>query len=122
MPRASRQLFDRVPIAIARREIHLGEVAVGAQHRIDEAHALEELRPIDGGHQAHARDHVAHGHVHRALPLMLRADDLVGGRSLRSQALVQPGERRRHLGILIAQALNQLDREGRRQRRLLEAL
>jgi len=50
-----------------------------AQRRIDEADALEELRPIDGGHETHARDHIAHGHVHRALPLMLLADDLVGG-------------------------------------------
>ena len=121
VPRASCEFFNRVPIAIAGREIHRGEVAACAQHRVYVTDALEELGPIDGGHEAHARDHVAYGHVHRALPVMLGADDLVGRRSLGQQPSVQPQQRRRHLGILIAQALNQLDREGPRQRRLFEA-
>ena len=120
MARASCELLYRVAIAIAGRKIHRGEVAVRAQHRIDLTDALEELGPVDGGHEAHARDHVAHGHVHRALRLMLGANDLVGRRSLRQQPAVQPQQRRRHLGILIAQALNQFDREGPRQRRLFE--
>jgi hypothetical protein len=77
-----------VPVAIARREVHGGEVAPGAQRRIDETDALEELRPIDGGHETHAGDHVAHRHIARALPLMLLADDLVRGRPLGGQAFV----------------------------------
>ena len=51
---------------------------------------------------------------------MLGTNDLVGRCSLRQQPAVQPSQRRRHLGILIAQALNQFDREGARQRRLFE--
>ena len=53
---------------------------------------------------------------------MYFADDLVGGGSLGGQPLIQPVQRRRHLGILIAQALNHLDRERRPDRRLVEIL
>ena len=118
---SSRQLFDRMPVAIAGGKIHCGEVAVGAQRGIDQAHALEKLRPIDRGDQSHARDHVAHGHVHRALFLMFGADGFVGSGSHRCQTFVQPGERRGHPRILIAQALDQLNCKGRRQRPLAEA-
>ncbi len=121
MSRAARQLFDRVPVAIPRREVHGGEVAVGAERRIDETDALEELRPIDGGHEAHAGDYIADRHVHRALPPMLLTDDVVGGRSLSYEAFVQPEKRWRHCRILIAQPLDQLHREGRRQGCPLEA-
>ena len=116
----ARELFDGVAIAIARRKIHLREVAVGAQRRIDETDALEELRPIDGGHQAHAGDRVSDRHVHRALPLMLLADQLVGGRPLGGQARVQPLDGGRHARIVIAQPLDQLHRELPRQGSLLE--
>ena len=53
---------------------------------------------------------------------MLVADDLVGRRALGQQTAVQPQQRRHHLGILIAQTLDQLDRESPRQRRRVEAL
>jgi hypothetical protein len=119
--RAPCEFFYRVPIAIAGWEIHRCEVAACAQHRIYVTDALEELGPIDVGHQAHAGDHIAYGHVHRALRVMLDADHLVGLRSLVQQPPVQPKQCRRHLGILIAQPLNQLDREGPRQRRVVEA-
>ncbi len=111
-----------MPITIARGKIHRGEIAVGAQHRIDRAHALEKIRPVDRRHQAHARDHVADRHVHRALPLVHFADDLVGRGSLRREPLIQPSERRRHLGVLVAQALNHFHRERRRHRRPIEIL
>ena len=119
--RASRELLDRVAIAIARRKIHVREVAALAERRIDETDALEELRPIDGGHQAHAGDRVADRHVHRALPLMLLPDELVGGRPLGGQARVQPLDGGRHARIVIAQPLDQLHRELPRQGSLLEA-
>ena len=115
-PGAARQLFDRVPIGIAGREIHRAVRGAGLQHVVDEAHALEEGGPVERGHQAHAQDHVADGHVHGGLPLMLDPDDVVGSRALRGQALVQPHERRRHGGILFAQPLDELHREGGHQR------
>src|SRR5262249_60959449 len=41
---------------------------------LDEAHALEEVGPFDGGDQPHARDHVAHRHVSGNLFALLAAD------------------------------------------------
>ena len=115
MPRASCQFFDRATVAIPSWEIHCGKVALGTQHRIDEADALDQLLPIDDRHQAHARDDVADCHVDSALPPMLLLDNVVGRRSLRSQALVQPGERRHLCRVLIAKPLDQLNGERRSQ-------
>ena len=42
---------------------------------------------------------------------MFLLDDLISGRALGLQALVQPYQRRRHLGVLIAQPLDQLNRK-----------
>ena len=109
-----------MPIAITRGEVHLCEVAVGAQDGIDETHALEDRGPIERGDEAHARDDVADGHVHPDLALMLLADDRLGGRALVREALVQPDQRRRDPRILIAQALEQPNDEGRRQARRVE--
>ena len=58
--RATRQLLDRAPVKIACREVHGGERARRAQPCVDEAHALEQLRPVDIGDQPHAGDDVAH--------------------------------------------------------------
>ena len=52
---------------------------------------------------------------------MFVADDLIGGRALRCETLVEPQPRVRHGRILIAQTLNQLHREGPRQRLPIEA-
>ena len=120
--RAPRQLFDRVAVGIASREVHRAEAGVRAEHFVDQAHALEELGPVERGHQAHAQDHVPDGDVHRGLTLMLDPDDVVGGRPLARQALVQPEQRRRDVRVLIAQPLDELHREGGLQRRALEAL
>src|ERR1700724_614220 len=102
-----------MPIAIAGGEVHLREAAAGAEHAIDETDALEDLCPVEGGDEPHARDHVADGHVHSALPLMLLADDLVGRCALACETLVQPDERWRDPRILIAQPLKQPHDEGR---------
>ena len=105
-----------MPVAIPGREVHLIEVALGTQDLIDQAHALHELRPIEPGDQAHARDHVSNGHVHRGLPLVFQADGLLGADALDGQELLQPPQRRRHGRVLIAQPLEELDLPGSRQR------
>jgi hypothetical protein len=120
VPRAAREIFDRVAVTIARRELHRGEVALGAQRLVDETHALEEVRPIDLGQQPHAHDHVANRHVRRALQLMLFADDLVGRRSLTGESFVEPAQCWRHGGILVAKPLDELHRERTRQARRFE--
>ena len=120
--RFAREFLDRAPVKIACRKIHRREIAGAAQHRIDRTDAFEELRPVDRRDQAHARDHVADGDVRRALALNLLAHDLVGGRSFRRQSVVQPAQRRRNIGIAIAQALGELDGECGRPGRLIEAV
>ena len=46
--RSTRQFLDRLPVAVTRREVHLSEAGVRTQDRIDEADALEQVRPVDG--------------------------------------------------------------------------
>ena len=95
-----------------------GEVAAGAQDVVDQADALEELRPVDVGDQAHAGDDVAHGDVGRALALMLARAPLVGRRALARQPLFEPA---RAAGVtsrvLVAQPLDELDDEAVGRRR-----
>ena len=112
---ASRELLDGVTVAVAGREVQGAEVAVGSQRLVDEADAFEELGPVEGGHRPHAGDHVANRHVRGGLVLELDAHELVGRRSRRRELLVEPGERRHGLGILVTQTLDELDGERRRQ-------
>mgnify|MGYP001573289261 CR=1 FL=1 len=113
--RAACEPLDRAAVEVARREIHVREVAAGLQHVVNETDALEQLRPVNVGDQSHARDDVADRHVRRTLSLVLVVHDLVGGRSLCRQALLEPHQRRRGLRILVPQPLNELDGEGPRQ-------
>jgi hypothetical protein len=112
---ASRELLDGVAVPVAGREVHGAEVTAGAQGLVDEADAFEELRPVERGHRPHAGDHVAHRHVRGGLVLELDSHEIVGRRSGRRELLVEPGERRHGLGILVTQTLDELDGERRRQ-------
>jgi hypothetical protein len=87
---AACEVFDCVAIEIARREIHVLEGAAGLEDVIDQADALEQLRPIDVGDEPHAGDDVAHGDAAGDLPLVLATDDGFGSRSLPGQLLVEP--------------------------------
>ena len=95
LPGASRQLLDRVTVAIARREVQGAEVAGRSQRLIDQADTLEELGPIERRHRPHARDHVADRHVRRGLTLVLDSHQLVGRRAQGRELSVEPGERGR---------------------------
>ena len=65
----------------------------------------------------HARHDVPHRHVQRGLPLVLVANPLVGGGVLVGEPLVEPAQRGENdLRVLVAQALDQLDTEGARNR------
>ena len=120
--RAPRELLDGVAVAVAGGKVHRRIAGIRLEHAVDQADALEELRPVQGGHQAHAHDHVTDRHVHGRLPLMLEPHHVVGRRPLVGQPLVQPQEGGRHGGILIAQPLDELHREGGHQRGILEFL
>ena len=117
--RSARELLDRASIAIARWKVHLRELTFRAQHDVDGAHALEQLRPIDRRDQAHAGDRVAHRHVHRTQPLVLVAHDLLGRRPLCREVIVEPLQRGSDARILLAQPLHELHGERARERRVL---
>ena len=104
-------LLDGRAVEVAGRKIHLDEDTAGPQHVINRTHFLEKLRPIDVGDQPHARDDVAHGDVGCALQLMLAPYQLVGAHSLARQALLEPAHRWCRLGILVAQAMDELHSE-----------
>jgi hypothetical protein len=74
---APREFFDSAPVTISRREVRRGKASASPEYRVDKTDALEEFRPVEGGNQAHTSDHVAHGHVHRCLPLMLGPDSFI---------------------------------------------
>ncbi len=116
-PGVAGDFLDRVAVPVPGREIHLGKAVPAAQGLVDEADALDELRPVEPRDQAHARDHVPDGHVHRGLPLVLQADGLLGRGALRRQELLEALECRRHGRVLVAQSLEELDHAGRRQLR-----
>ncbi len=120
MSRAPGQILDGVTVQVARGEVERAERALVPQESVDEAHALEEFRPIDRGNQPEARDDVAHADVDGPLTLVLGVHDLVGTGVLRRDPRQQPGQRRRRGGILIAQSLKKLGRERLRQRVGLE--
>jgi hypothetical protein len=116
--RAAAELLDGVAVVIARREVHGREVRRLVQFLVDETHALEELRPVDVGHQPHAGDDVAHGDVGGALAQVLFLEQALGGRALGFEPGLQPQQGRRRLRILVAQAMDQLHGECRRERRV----
>ena len=80
--RGTRQFLNCVPIAISSRKVHLAERTVFPQYVVNEAHAFDELGPVEPRDKSHARDHVPDGDVHRRLALMLEADYLLGRRPL----------------------------------------
>ena len=120
--RAARHPFDRGAVEVAGGEVHGGEIAAGAQDIVDRTDLLEQLCPVDVGDQAHAGDDVAHRDVGRALEIVLLADQLVGGRAFARQSSFQPANGGRRLGVLVAQALDELDDEALGERRPLVGL
>ena len=109
-----------MPVPVPGRKIHRSKVALRTQCLINETYALEEFRPINGGHEAHARNDIADRDIHRALKLILLVDDLLGGGSLRRQPFVQPAKGGCYCRILISQASDELHRKRRRQRHSVE--
>ena len=114
-PGAAGERLDGVPVEVSRREVHVRKPGTRPEDLVHQAEALHELRPVERGDQAHARDHVSDGHVHTGLPLVLPADGLLGRRALLREELVQPAEHGHGGRVLVAQALEELDPPGRRK-------
>jgi hypothetical protein len=121
-PGAPGEILDRVPVLIAGGKVHRAEVAVGAEQIVHEADALEEVGPVQRRHHPHARDHVAHRHVHGGLVVVVELHELVGRRSQRAHLLVEPSQCGGGLGVLLAQALHEVHHEGGGQRGGFEPL
>ena len=114
--RAARQIFDRAAVERARWEIHGFEAAVGRKDCVDEAQLLEQLLPVDVGNQAQTGNDVANGNIRGALLAMHIAHRYLRRRVLNRQTLVEPCQRGGDDRILIAQPMNELDRECPRKR------
>ena len=114
--RITSQLLDGAAVEIASREIHRAEGAFLAQARIDEAHALEPVGPVDVGDQPHAGDDIANGDVGGTLALLRVLHHLFDRDALQPQPVLQPAQRRHRPRILVPQSLRELRSEGRGQR------
>src|ERR1043165_1617558 len=111
--RALGYALDDVTITVARGELHtrIRLRRVFAQDRINEAHVLEEVAPIQSREQAHARDDVADSDLRRRLSLMLKMHKLLWGTAALFKPLLEAVEDTYHNRVLIAQALNQMHDE-----------
>ncbi len=111
---ALRDALDDVAVAVARVEVHARVDArrVFAEQRIDEAHRLEEVAPVERREQPHRGDDVADGDLGGGLPLVFEVDGLLGGEPALVQPALQPVEDGHERRVLVAQALRELDDEG----------
>ena len=114
---ATGELLDGVAVAVARREIHARVRARGifAEDLLDQADALEEDRPLDRRQQPHRRDDVRDRQLAGGLALVLDAQHLFRGVVLGFERALQRVPRRRGRRRLIAQPVEQLDDERRRE-------
>src|SRR6266536_240633 len=108
-------------VTVAGREVHFPDPRSLPELLIDQADGFEEVGPVDGGNEPHARDHVAHRHVGRDLLVVLEPHDLVGTEPLRLDPLHEPGERRSLLRIAFPQPLQKMNREWGGKRLALES-
>ena len=67
-------LFNHVPVAVARGKTHFAVYALGvlAERALDNAHGLDELAPVGRIQEPETGDAVADGYLIGGLPLVLR--------------------------------------------------
>ena len=111
--RVLRDPLDHVPIAVARREVHLAIDVdrILAQLAVDRAHRLDELAPVDRAQCAQAADAVADGHLIGGLLLRFGLDHQLDRAAAVSEAVLDPGERERKRRRLSLQLACQLGHE-----------
>src|SRR5437763_9761280 len=99
-----------MPIAVARVKLHprISRCRIIAQDRINEAHALEEVAPVECGEQAHTRDDVADGDLCCGLSLMRKMDELFGRAAALDQMLLNTVEHGYYRRFLISESLNEM--------------
>src|SRR5690606_23754338 len=92
---AARELLDRMPIAVARGEIHPRIDAGGILREgvLDQAHRLDERAPVECGKFAQAADAVADQHLVGGLATVLAAHLLLDRQARFGEVLLDPAER-----------------------------
>ena len=112
------ELLDRLPVAVAGEELHAAVHAgrVALQHPLDQAHALDELGPVEGGAEPQARDDVRDGDLGGGLALVLAPDGLLGRGPARGEVRVEAAPHRREAGPVLPRALEELHDQRRVQR------
>ncbi len=115
LARGFRQFLDRIAIAVAAREVHPPEHAgrVTLQHLLDEAHALEELTPVERRDEPKAADEARH---RRLLTRLVTSVGLYGVLDRTFAARKHPLETLPQApggGTVFTRSLKQADHEGR---------
>lgn len=110
---ATRELLDRVSVAVARHEVQprIDARFVPSKGSLNQADILEQGLPVETGHLAHARDDVGHGRMRRELARMLCAHQLVGRGSVFREPPFEPSDDRARCGIAVAKSLDDLHDE-----------
>ena len=108
------QLLDGMPIAVARGVVHAHEFAAAPQARIDDADAFHQALPVERGHGAHAGDETAGREIGGSLAGVLLSHPFLPVETAGCQPSVQALKGRRQAGVLIAQTMDQLHKEGAR--------
>ena len=108
-----REVFDRLPVAVAAREVHPPVDARGIplQHLLDQADPLHEAGPVQVRTEAEAREHVRHRHLRGGLAVRLGQDHALDRLPLAAQALVERGAQPGHASPELAQALHERNHE-----------
>jgi hypothetical protein len=85
------EFFDRVPIPVPAPEVHtpVNPGGITLEHLLDEAHALEELRPIEGRDEAQAAHQAGHERLLGGFMAAFRPDRLVEALTPRDQRGIQ---------------------------------
>ena len=96
-PLGGAELFDGAALRVAAQEVHAAVRARGIalQHVFDEADRLDVLRPVERRAEAEAGHRVRHRDLRDALPLVLAANRLLGGRLPRREVVVDGDANRR---------------------------
>ena len=108
-----RQVLHGMAVAIAAAEVHPAVDArrVALQHLLDQAHALEELTPVEGRNQAQAANQVRHAGLFRGLVLAFGADGALDGLTPLGQGQVELAMQCRCRRAVRARALEQARNE-----------
>ena len=114
-----RDLFNGVPVSIARGEIHRAVDAgrIFAQLEFDRAHGFDERAPVDRAEKTQAADAVADRDLAGGLALRFDLDQLLDGGAVLGQSLLDPRQRQGQRRALALQAACQLGDKRTQHRR-----